>query len=300
MHRLFYFELPSASIKNRLAVFSSSCGMLLRRAAVQPLETPALSRTATISSGDRTVARTGPGGHVGRVFVAMGRTVHCLCFLQNMWTPKLSADILLECEIDRFHYFSAASLRVFWLQPWGFQRFILEVFTGPLVPTHIVGVSVTWETTSKSAMLQGGNNVLNMYWWGGWIIYVTIRENNATSGPTQRAVLSVENMTAAVFLSASSLGSVRSLWDELWKDVNPIAGATFYKDLFCCCSHLNEHVCESSLALIVRWHFLWKCQTETSEVLIFRCCSVSSLRRRTELLVSLFLLEKKTDNKSTR
>lgn len=32
MHRLFYFELPSAPIKNRLAVFSSSCGMLLRRA----------------------------------------------------------------------------------------------------------------------------------------------------------------------------------------------------------------------------------------------------------------------------
>lgn len=88
MHRLFYFELPSAPIKNRLAVFSSSCGMLLRRAAVQPLETPALSRTATISSGDRTVARTGPGGHVGRVFVAMGRTVHCPCFLHNMWTPK--------------------------------------------------------------------------------------------------------------------------------------------------------------------------------------------------------------------
>lgn len=80
---------------------------------MQPLETPALSRTATISSGDRAVARTGPGGHVGRVFVAMGRTVHCPCFLHNMWTPKLSGDILLECEIDRFHYFSAASLQVF-------------------------------------------------------------------------------------------------------------------------------------------------------------------------------------------
>lgn len=52
----------------------------------------------------------------GGVFVAVGRTVHCPCFLQNMWTPKLSGDILLECEIDRFHYFSAVSLRVFWLR----------------------------------------------------------------------------------------------------------------------------------------------------------------------------------------